>query len=366
MNPPVSQTRWILRIVGLAIGVVVGLTIANVLTAMGGRKDAGSILVTLGLTIGGIGNVLGPHISWRIIRDVKRNIRDASSVDIVAIGVGLAFGALVSAPLALPLSYLPDPLGRFLPIAAAVAACTLSVSVALIRKRDLIAPWLKPRSPKTAAALAAETVSADPDPAPAPTLLLDTNVIIDGRLPEIVRTGFLSGRLGVPRFVLDELQRIADSEDPLRRARGRRGLESLNDLRREFPQAVDVLDDVVPEEREVDAKLIRLAKSRGSAILTNDFNLNRVAQVQNVSVLNLNELTNALRPSVLPGEELSLRLVQEGREAGQGIGYLDDGTMVVVDGGRALVGNLTAVVVTRLLQTGAGRMVFATPKHAAS
>lgn len=365
MNPPVSQTRWILRIVGLAIGVVVGLTIANVLSAMGGRKDTSAVLVTLGLTIGGIGYVLGPHISWRIVRDVKRSIREASSIDIVAIGVGLAFGALVSAPLALPLSYLPDPLGRFLPIAAAVAACTLSVSVALIRKRDLIAPWLKPRSPR-AAALPVETVSADPAPVPAPTLLLDTNVIIDGRLPEIARTGFLPGRLGVPRFVLDELQRIADSEDPLRRARGRRGLESLNDLRREFPQAVDVLDDVVPEEREVDAKLIRLARTRGSAILTNDFNLNRVAQVQNVSVLNLNELTNALRPSVLPGEELSLRLVQEGREAGQGIGYLDDGTMVVVDGGRALVGNQTAVVVTRLLQTGAGRMVFATPKHAAS
>jgi uncharacterized protein YacL len=168
----------------------------------------------------------------------------------------------------------------------------------------------------------------------------------------------------VPRFVLDELQRIADSDDAGRRVRGRRGLESLNRLREERPDQLIVLDELIPEEREVDAKLIKLAQRRGGKVITNDFNLNRVAQVQGVTVLNLNELTSALRPLVLPGEEISLKVVQEGREAGQGVGFLDDGTMVVIDHGRGLVGQQAAVVVTRLLQTGAGRMVFATPKHA--
>jgi uncharacterized protein YacL len=146
--------------------------------------------------------------------------------------------------------------------------------------------------------------------------------------------------------------------------RGRRGLETLNRLRTDRPGKVNVIDDLIPEEREVDAKLVKLAKKGGYRVLTNDFNLNRVAQLQDVVVLNLNELTNALRPMVVPGEEISLNVVQEGREAGQGIGFLDDGTMVVVDGGRPLVGQQTAVTVTRLLQTGSGRMVFATPKHA--
>ena len=182
---------------------------------------------------------------------------------------------------------------------------------------------------------------------------------------DVIDTGFLDTTLIVPRFVLDEVRHIADSDDPVRRIRGRRGLETLSRLRTDRPDKVQIVDDLIPEEREVDAKLVRLAKMRGCRILTNDFNLNRVAQLQDVVVLNLNELTNALRPMVVPGEEISLIVVQEGREAGQGVGFLDDGTMVVVDGGRPLVGQQTAVTVTRLLQTGTGRMVFATPKHAA-
>jgi uncharacterized protein YacL len=165
--------------------------------------------------------------------------------------------------------------------------------------------------------------------------------------------------------VLDELQDIADSDDPGRRVRGRRGLDMLSTLRSERAAQLIVLNELVPEEREVDAKLIRLAKMRGVRILSNDYNLNLVAEVQDVQVLNLNELTIALRPLVRPGEEISLNVVQEGREAGQGVGYLDDGTMVVVDGGRGLIGRQVAVTVTRLLQTGAGRMLFATAKQPA-
>ncbi len=225
-------------------------------------------------------------------------------------------------------------------------------------------PWSVLVSPKPAALVAADA----PGPTPVPTaeVIIDTNIVIDGRIVDLIGTGFLDSHLLVPRFVLDELQRIADSDDPLRRARGRRGLDTLNRLRQEASERLEVLDTLVPEEREVDAKLVHLAKERGVRILTNDYNLNRVAQVQGVEVLNLNSLTNALRPMVLPGEEIKLKVVQEGREAGQGVGFLDDGTMVVVDGGQSLVGTQIQVTVTRLLQTGAGRMVFATPKHAGS
>jgi uncharacterized protein YacL len=312
------------------------------------------------VAIGGIGYLIGPYWSRSLLRNLRTKIAETSTLDIVAIGVGLAFGALVSAALALPLSFLPGPAGTFLPILAAVTCCAFSVAVVLLRKRDLIAPWFRAKSARPAA-LPAQTASLPPKVG----FILDTNVIIDGRITDVLATGFLDAPLLIPRFVLDELQRIADSDDPGRRVRGRRGLETLNKLRAERPQQLLVGDELIPEEREVDAKLVRLAKLRGVPIVTNDFNLNRVAQLQGVKVLNLNELTNALRPLVLPGEEISLKVVQEGREPGQGVGFLDDGTMVVVDGGRGLVGQQTAVIVTRLLQTGAGRMVFAAPKHAA-
>jgi len=232
-----------------------------------------------------------------------------------------------------------------------------AIVVAQLRKADLIDPWFRRREPNERAG---DVVVA---PAVSPSaVMIDTNIMIDGRVGDVVRSGFMSGTILVPQFILSELQRIADSDDPLRRARGRRGLEALNQLRQLIPDRVEVIDDPVKEEKQVDAKLIRLARDRGCRILTNDYNLEKVAQVQGVEVLNLNELANALRPIVTPGEEITLSVVQEGREAGQGVGFLNDGTMVVVDGGRRLVGSEIAVTVTRLLQTSAGRMVFATPK----
>jgi uncharacterized protein YacL len=354
--------RLILRLIGLGIGVIVGLTVGNILSFSGNSHDTRTALVALGLAIGGIGYLIGPHLSWAIFRNARSAITDASTQDIVAIAIGLLFGALISAALALPLSYLPDPAGTFLPILIAILSCGSSIAVLLARKRDLIAPWFKTRNVKQVAPVPATSVPVVKTANG--SLLLDTNIIIDGRIIDVVETGFLDAVFIVPRFVLDEVQHIADSDDPVRRVRGRRGLETLNRLRGEHPEKFKIADEAIPEEREVDAKLVKLAKLRGTRILTNDFNLNRVAQLQDVVVLNLNELTNALRPMVVPGEEISLNVIQEGREAGQGVGYLDDGTMVVVDGGRTLVGKQTAVTVTRLLQTGSGRMVFATPKHA--
>lgn len=192
--------------------------------------------------------------------------------------------------------------------------------------------------------------------------ILDTSVIIDGRIADICATGFLEGKMVVPRFVLEELQHIADSSDILKRNRGRRGLDILNKMQKEFGMQMEIIGDEQNEEIEVDAKLVSLAKKLSGKVITNDYNLNKVAELQGVSVLNINELANALKPVVLPGEEMSVQVIKDGKESGQGIGYLDDGTMIVIDGGKRFIGEEVGVLVTSVLQTAAGRMIFAKPK----
>jgi len=194
-------------------------------------------------------------------------------------------------------------------------------------------------------------------------VVLDTSAIIDGRVLEVAHTGFLlDSRLLVPKFVLEELQRIADSEDDLKRARGRRGLEILNQLGKEKEIKVKVIEEEV-NGNDVDAKIVRLAKERGARLMTVDFNLNKVAQIQGVEVLNINELHDALRPVVLPGEILEVKIIQEGKDRTQGVGYLEDGTMVVVENGRRFLGKEIEIVVTRMFQTAAGKMIFGEPKE---
>lgn len=194
-------------------------------------------------------------------------------------------------------------------------------------------------------------------------IVLDTSVIIDGRILDLVRTGFMGGRLIVPRFVLEELQLVADSEEAIRRNKGRRGLETLEELRHERGVRLEVVDDDFAQEADVDSKVIRLAKKYRAKLMTVDYNLNRVARIQNVNVLNVNELNNALRPVVLPGEAMHLRVIQSGKDVGQGVGYLEDGTMVVVEGGDKFIGQELDVVVTRVFQTVAGKMIFTMPKE---
>ena len=213
-------------------------------------------------------------------------------------------------------------------------------------------------------------VPANPAPAaeaaaPAlPPILVDTSAIIDGRIADIAAAGFIPGRLVVPRFVLAELQNIADSEDAMRRGRGRRGLDVLNTLREQPEVEVEIIDEDVPKVREVDAKLVVLAQKFSCNVLTTDYNLNRVAQIQGVRVLNVNELSNAIRPVVLPGEELVVKVVQPGKERHQGVGYLADGTMIVVENGDKLIGQDVPTEVTRVFQTVAGKMIFAVPRDA--
>ena len=186
--------------------------------------------------------------------------------------------------------------------------------------------------------------------------LVDTSAIIDGRIADIVRTGFLGGELVVPEFVLKELQQVADSADPLKRARGRRGLQVVQDLRTDVQVATPDVD--FPQVSDVDAKLLKLAKERNMPILTTDFNLNRLAQIQDVQVLNVNDLANALKPAVLPGERLDVLLIKEGKESNQGVGYLDDGTMVVVERARERIGETLPVQVTSVLQQPSGKIIF--------
>ncbi|MCX6012899.1 MAG: PIN domain nuclease [Chloroflexi bacterium] len=190
-------------------------------------------------------------------------------------------------------------------------------------------------------------------------IILDTSAIIDGRIADISTTGFVQGSLLIPRFVLDELRHISDSSDPLRRNRGRRGLEMLSRLQKDSDIPIEILDIDFEDIQEVDAKLIKLGKNLRCPVLSNDFNLNKVAELQGVRVLNINELANAIKPVLLPGEEMAVRVIQEGRESNQGIGYLDDGTMIVVEGGKRFLDKQVNVVVARVLQTAAGRMIFA-------
>jgi len=241
-------------------------------------------------------------------------------------------------------------------MAMAVLFVWLGISIFVMRQRDIFSLF-RGRVPGR---LAAEGAGVSNE---GRSVLLDTSVIIDGRIADISRTGFISGTILVPKFVLNELQHIADSPDALRRNRGRRGLEVLNRLQKESVAPVRFTDQDAPGVREVDDKLVALAKQLNCAVITNDYNLNHVAQLQGVSVLNINELANAVKAVLLPGEILTVKIIQEGREPGQGVGYLDDGTMVVVDEGRSHIGENLSVQVTKVFQTTAGRMIFARPEN---
>jgi uncharacterized protein YacL len=193
-------------------------------------------------------------------------------------------------------------------------------------------------------------------------MILDTSVIIDGRIADIVKTGFIEGPLVIPEFVLEELQHIADSSDALKRNRGRRGLDILNRIQNELDTEIIIHDKKFEDIAEVDSKLLKLTQMLKGKIITNDYNLNKVAEVQRIEVLNINDLANALKPVVLPGEEMTVQVVRDGKEAGQGLAYLDDGTMIVIESGRKYIGEVIDVIVTSVLQTSAGRMIFAKPK----
>lgn len=300
-----------------------------------------------------VGFVLTPLAIQPALRRITNIVSAASATDVYVASIGAGIGLIFSALVAIPLSMLPRPQSAWLPLIVAAILTYSCARLALLRRIDIAHLIVRP----------APVDTAEPDTAAAlPSVLLDTSSIIDGRIADISQTGFIAGTLIIPRFVLDELQHIADSSDVLRRNRGRRGLDMLNKLRKESVTPIQILDEDVPDVPEVDGKLVSLARSLHCPIITQDFNLNKVAELQGVTVLNINQLANAVKPLVLPGEEMTVHIIQPGKEINQGVGYQDDGTMIVVEDGQRYINRDIDVVVTRVLQTVAGRMIFAHPK----
>jgi uncharacterized protein YacL len=340
------------RIMGaivLAIGGgMLGNNLAGILDA-----ESETYSVVLGLVGALAGLIITPYITVRPLRRMRKSLSSMPSGRLTAIIGGTFLGLGAAALLAQSLSFLPSPFGEIAPLAAAAVFTYLSIVVLAARQSDLQG-FFNIIRPTFQVAGAEEEQEEN-------FILLDTSVIIDGRIADISKTGFIRSTLLIPNFVLMELQHIADSADALRRNRGRRGLEVLSIMQNDSPIPVRITDLDESELRDVDSKLVVLARHLHCPIMTNDYNLNRVAELQGVTVLNINDLANAVKAAFLPGEELEVKIIQDGKEAGQGVGYLDDGTMVVVEGGNRLIDRTLAVTVTKVLQTTAGRMIFARP-----
>lgn len=346
---------FILRMVGMMVfavlGALLGVDLADILLL---PAEATGLIFALMGALGGL--IITPWITTYPARVGRRALEQMPGETLVMAAFGLLAGLLAGALFAWPLSLLPGPFGWLLPSIVAIALAYTMTTIAAQRAHDIVALFggALDRRGGRRGAQSAPTGGAD--------ILLDTSVIIDGRILDISQTGFLQGRLLVPRFVLHELQHVADSADVLRRNRGKRGLEILSELQQVSVSPVEIIDDDVAGVDEVDEKLVLLARKRGIPIMTQDFNLNRVAELQGVAVLNINALSNALKAIFLPGEVIDIHVVMEGREAGQGVGYLEDGTMVVVEDGQQYLDRTIRVLITRYIVTNAGRMYFAQPE----
>jgi uncharacterized protein YacL len=344
--------EFIFRLIGAILGAVGGGVLGRWLSTYLATSSEASVVV-FGLLGFLAGLILTPYLTTRPLRYIAHRLSSMSPDRLTAVIAGLFLGLVAAALLTLPLSLLPTPFGQIAPLIVAVIFCYLSIVILTARRSDLQAFITHFRSP-------GQITPAAPVARKEETfILLDTSVIIDGRIADIARTGFLRDTLLIPNFILFELQHIADSADPLRRNRGRRGLEILADLQNETIIRTEIRDIDVSEAREADTKLIALARDLRSPIMTNDYNLNRVAEIQGVAVLNVNDLANAVKAVFLPGETLTVKIIQQGRESDQGVGYLADGTMVVVENGSQLIDANAQVTVTKVLQTTAGRMIFA-------
>ncbi len=348
--------EFFLRLIGMVILAFGGLRLGVAMARLAGDPPElwGLVIALVGALFG---LILTPHFTTRPARAIRKRLNDMPPQQLMAGTLGLVVGLIIAALVSLPLSLLPPPYNGLLPIIAAIIFSYFGTSVFAMRRRDIFELF---RSHMSTPALQIGP-GREEGLTPSRRVLLDTSVIIDGRILDVARTGFIMGPMLVPRFVLNELHHIADSSDTLRRNRGRRGIEILNQMQKESPVPVQITDMDIEDVELVDEKLIMLARELGCAIITTDYNLNRVAELQGIVVLNINDLANAVKSVYLPGEDMHIHVIQEGRELGQGVGYLDDGTMVVIEGGRRFVGQEVDVTVTKVLQTSAGRMIFARP-----
>jgi uncharacterized protein YacL len=350
---------------------------------------ASLVCILAGAIIGGLGGwFVSPFLIDKLKKFtsfVEKQLSKMPINDVIAGAVGLAIGLIIANLLGSAFARIPI-VGNYIPIVFNIVIGYLGIRITIKKRKELAGSFdfiphvlkdvLGNREPEKPQ-ITQENVEKNPEPPVERAKvnlvklkehknknykLLDTNVIIDGRIADICKTGFLEGTLLIPVFVLEELQHIADSADALRRVRGRRGLDILQRIREDSSLDVEVMNVDFDDVQEVDSKLVRLAQKLGGKIITNDFNLNKVAQLRGVEVLNINELSNAVKPLVIPGETMRVQVVKDGKEPGQGVAYLDDGTMIVIENGHRYLSRTISVEVTSALQTSAGRMIFAKPR----
>jgi len=340
------------RIIGLVVFLFLGVRLG-----VDSSKFVGLPQDATGFVFGMVGVLFGliitPYITVRPIRGLRRSINEWPVERLMMSILGVLIGLLIALLATYPFSLLQFPFSWLVPPALTIVCAYLGLTIFGIRSKE-ITETLGQRLGKPSGRMAGLSSRK---------LLLDTSVLIDGRITDIAETGFIGGSLLIPRFVLSELHRVADSSDPLRRKRGRRGLNMLNKLQRNEIVPVRIVEDDFDDIAAVDDKLVALAIQLTASIVTNDYNLNQVADAQGVPVLNINQLANAVRSVYIPGESFALRIIQEGREHEQGVGYLEDGTMVVVERGSRYMDRTITVEVTKLITQPTGRMIFAVPEN---
>ena len=342
---------FISRMIGTVIFALIGARLGvDSATFIGLPADITAAIFSLVGVL--VGLILTPWITIRPLRRIRQAITELPIDMLLTSLAGMSIGLGLALLLSYPLSQLVPPLGTWLPAIVSVIAGYLGLVIFRTRSREILGLLGEPGN-KTARNIFAGSERI---------ILLDTSVLIDGRIVDIAKTGFLGGTLGVPRFVITELHQVADSSDTLRRNRGRHGLTKLNELQRDAVMPFKILEDDIPGIVEVDDKLVALAVKMQMPIITNDYPLNRIAETQGVTVLNVNSLSNAVRSLYLPDDTLPIRIIQEGREPDQGVGYLEDGTMVVVEGGRPFMDRTITVRVTKFINKDTGRMYFAVPE----
>ena len=359
--------RILIAILGVAVGTTFYINLAKIFPAV--SFGMGNIFLPgliAGLILGIVFYLLAPWLFNKVSKFIKildKEISKYPQTDILLGSIGLIVGLVIAYLIVGGLfsSITGMPIIRtILSIIIYLFMGYIGIKIALKSREDL---FNINKLSRLSSALGKDKQSKKESISRhIPPKVLDTSVIIDGRIADICQTGFIEGKLVIPKFVLNELQHIADSSDDLKRVRGRRGLDILNIIQKELNIEVEITEKDFDDIAEVDSKLLKLAQVINGKVVTNDYNLNKVAQFQGVEVLNINELANAVKPVAIPGEEMIAQVVKEGKESNQGIAYLDDGTMIVVDGGKKHIGQTINVLVTSVLQTPAGRMIFGKPK----
>lgn len=364
-------TRGILKLVFSLIGGGIGFAIAkiliNILPKIVGSVSDGlyyGLYVALTIIFGIIFYLLYNSAERglkNLVNSIDSDIRKLSAADFILGSIGLLVGLLISALIGILIARIEIPiLSGMLTIFVYVIVIATSISIFVRRKEDFKNFFKSMKEKRNE--LKDESQKAESENLDLYKKVVDTSVIIDGRIQDIMATGFIDGKVIIPNFVLVELQYIADSEDAEKRQRGRRGLDILNNLRKNYPEQVEVLEFKKVDRMPVDLLLLKVAEEINASVLTNDYNLNKVASVKGIKVLNINDLANAVKPVVLPGEVMSVKITGEGTEEGQGVGYLNDGTMIVVMNGVNFIGKTILVSVQSVLQTSAGRLIFAKVK----